>query len=535
MKRISLAILSILALSGCQATQWVNERVMPKPYTNDERTHDFEQGIARYAVNAPVNLSTRSTLSHQLSPQQQADLWDRIRLQLSIDVPDNEQVQTHINWYKRHPNYIERISRQAAPFLYLIIEQIEERGLPVELALVPIVESAYDTFAYSHGSASGIWQFIPSTATHYGLDINWWYDGRRDIIASTQTALDYLERLNRTFNGDWLLAMAAYNAGQGRVAGAIRRNHNAGEPTDFWSLQLPRETQNYVPKILALAELLQNSEAHDVNWRYIANQPVTTVIELENQIDLAQAADMAGMSLNELHRYNSGYNRWATGPDGPHRLLLPIQNAQQFEQQLVNTTPDQWMNWQRHQIRAGESLSTIAQQYGTTSRAIQLANDLDNHIIRQGDHLLIPVASLDLDEYTLSAEQRRAATQNRSRGNHRVNHQVVSGDTLWDLSRKYSVPVRSLASWNNMAPGDFLRPGQTLTIWQQERPATASDNAVVRQVHYRVRQGDSLARIASRFSVTIGDIERWNQITRERFLQPGQQLTLFVDVTQVNI
>lgn len=543
MKRLSLVILSALSLSACQTTQWVSENILTKPYPDEARTHTMDEGVARYTLNGPLNapsatsgqgLSQTAEQQKPLSAQQQADLWDRIRLQLSLDVPDNERVQTHIDWYKSHPNYLNRISQQAAPFLHLIIEMIEERGLPVELALVPVVESAYDTFAYSHGSASGIWQFIPSTATSYGLDINWWYDGRRDIIAATETALGYFERLNRTFNGDWLHTLAAYNAGQGRVSGLIRRAGQAGEPTDYWSLDLPRETQNYVPKILALAELLANSEAHDVSWQYIANQPVTSVIEVDNQIDLAQAAEMAGMSLTELHRYNSGYNRWATSPDGPHRLLLPSENAAQFSQQLAQTSPQDWMNWQRHQVRRGDSLIRIAKEYGTTARAIQLANELSGNMIRQGDHLLIPVASLSLDEYTLSAEQRRVSTQNRSRGNHRINHAVASGDTLWDLSRTYGVPIRSLASWNNMAPGDFLRPGQTLTIWQQERPSNASDNAVVRAVHYRVRSGDSLDRIASRFRVTIADIERWNKITRDRFLQPGQQLTLYVDVTQVN-
>lgn len=542
MKRLSLVILSVLSLSACQATQWVSDHVGTSSQPAEQRTHPVDEGVARFALSGAVHATLPTAMKQQsapqlaaLSPQQQADLWDRIRLQLSIEVPDNERVQTHIDWYKSHPTYLDRISQQASPFLYLIVEMIEERGLPVELALVPVVESAYDTFAYSHGSASGIWQFIPSTATGYGLDINWWYDGRRDVIAATETALGYLERLHRTFDGDWLHALAAYNAGQGRVAGYIRRAENAGQPSDFWSLDLPRETKNYVPKILALAELLGNSEAHEVSWRYIANQPVTAVIEVENQIDLAQAAEMAGMTLNELHRYNSGYNRWATGPDGPHRLLLPIANADQFNVQLEQTSAEDWMNWQRHQVQSGDSLIRIAQQYGTTARAIQLANELDGNMIRQGDHLLIPVASLSLDQYTLSAEQRRASTQNRSRGNHRINHAVAHGDTLWDLSRKYDVPVRSLASWNNMAPGDFLRPGQTLTIWQQERPSNAGDNAVVRAVYYSVRSGDSLDRIANRFRVTIADIERWNQIKRDRFLQPGQKLTLYVDVTQVNI
>lgn len=540
MKRLSLVIAGALSLSACQSPQWVSEQLTKRSVTDEQRVTTIDDGLAHFTLNGGVKIPSTASVTDvtyraELSPQQQADLWDRIRMQLSIEIPDNERVQTHIDWYKSHPTYLQRISQQAAPFLHLIVEMIEERDLPVELALVPVVESAYDTFAYSHGSASGIWQFIPSTATSYGLEINWWYDGRRDIVAATETALDYLDRLHRTFDGDWLHALAAYNAGQGRLAGLIRRAENAGQPSDFWSLELPLETQNYVPKILALATLLRDSEAHGVNWSFVANQPATTVIELDNQIDLAQAAEMANMSLRELHRYNSGYNRWATGPDGPHRLLLPLENAELFTQQLAQTSPADWMNWQRHQVQSGESLSRIAQRYGTTTRAIQQANNLDDHLIRQGDHLLIPVSSRSLDEYTLSATQRRTATQNQSHGNHRINHQVTRGDTLWDLSRTYGVPVRSLASWNNIAPGDTLRLGQTLTIWRQERPSNASANAVVRAVHYNVRSGDSLDRIANRFQVSIADIERWNKINRERYLQPGQRLTLYVDVTQVNI
>lgn len=540
MKRLSLVIAGALSLSACQSPQWVSEQLTKRAVTDEQRVTTIDDGLAHFTLNGGVKIPSTASVTDvtyraELSPQQQADLWDRIRMQLSIEIPDNERVQTHIDWYKSHPTYLQRISQQAAPFLHLIVEMIEERDLPVELALVPVVESAYDTFAYSHGSASGIWQFIPSTATSYGLEINWWYDGRRDIVAATETALDYLDRLHRTFDGDWLHALAAYNAGQGRLAGLIRRAENAGQPSDFWSLELPLETQNYVPKILALATLLRDSEAHGVNWSFVANQPATTVIELDNQIDLAQAAEMANMSLRELHRYNSGYNRWATGPDGPHRLLLPLENAELFTQQLAQTSPADWMNWQRHQVQSGESLSRIAQRYGTTTRAIQQANNLDDHLIRQGDHLLIPVSSRSLDEYTLSATQRRTATQNQSHGNHRINHQVTRGDTLWDLSRTYGVPVRSLASWNNIAPGDTLRLGQTLTIWRQERPSNASANAVVRAVHYNVRSGDSLDRIANRFQVSIADIERWNKINRERYLQPGQRLTLYVDVTQVNI
>lgn len=538
MKRIIITGATVLALSGCQLTNdssadYQPDEIVPAPQM------EREAGIQHYALIHPGSKHAPQ-IDRQLPAQMQADLWDRIRMQMSIEIPEHALIDTHRDWYLRHPSYIDRVAQRAAPFLHLIVQEIEKRDLPLELVLVPVVESAYDTFAYSHGRASGIWQFIPSTARHYGLEIDWWYDGRRDVMAATHTALDYFDRLAKTFDGDWLLAMAAYNGGQGRVLGAIRRNERDGKPTDFWNLQLPRETRNYVPKILALAELLRDSEQWNVNWTHIPNQPVTEIVDVGHQIDLALAASMAGMSLEDLHRFNSGYNRWATAPNGPHKLLLPIERAQQFKLAMADSNPNDWLSWQRHQVRPGESLSTIAQRYNTTVRSIQQFNNLSGTMIRQGDHLLIPVASQELEQYTLSAEQRLATTQNRSQGQQRLEHSVRRGDTLWDIARKYRVSVANIARWNNMAPRDTLRIGQTLVIWQNNTSSASSTQTtgttpVMRTIQYNVRSGDSLARIASRFRVTVADIEQWNSISRDRFLQPGQRLTLHVDVTKVSL
>lgn len=538
MKKILITSAAVLVLSGCQLTDNRSADGYPTQPVEPPQM-EREQGIQQYALIHP-GFQQLPTIDRQLPADMQADLWDRIRLQMQLEIPEHPLIDTHRDWYLRHPNYIDRVAQRAAPFLHLIVQEIEKRDLPLELVLVPVVESAYDTFAYSHGRASGIWQFIPSTARHYGLEIDWWYDGRRDVMAATHTALDYFDRLAKTFDGDWLLAMAAYNGGQGRVLGAIRRNEREGKPTDFWNLQLPRETRNYVPKILALAELLRDSEQWEVTWTHIPNQPVTEIVDVGHQIDLALAAEMAGMSLEELHRFNSGYNRWATAPSGPHKLLLPIERAQQFKLALADSDPSDWLSWQRHQVRPGESLGLIAQRYNTTVRAIQQINNLSGTMIRQGDHLLIPVASQDLEQYTLSAEQRLASTQNRAQGQQRIEHRVSRGDTLWDIARKYRVSVANLSRWNNMAPGDTLRIGQTLVVWQNHTSSasstqTAGTTPVMRTIQYNVRSGDSLARIASRFRVTVADIERWNSISRDRFLQPGQRLTLHVDVTKVSL
>jgi len=467
----------------------------------------------------------------QLSPQQEADLWQRIRRQLTMQAPENQRLISQRNWYMNNPQYMERVAKRAEPFMYMIVEEIEKRDMPLELALLPIVESAFDPFAYSHGRAAGIWQFIPGTARHYGLEINWWYDGRRDVYAATHAALDYLDALQKRFDGDWLHALAAYNSGEGRVAGAIRRNKQQSLPTDFWALDLPRETRAYVPKLLALADILRNHDEYAQHWLPIANMPFLAVVEANAQIDLAKAAEQAGIDLDTLHHYNSAYNRWATDPNGPHRLLLPLPQAETLQQWLNSADASELVQWTRHKVKQGESLLVIAKRYHTTAQAIQQANNINGHIIRAGDHLLVPVATRDLDDYSLSADQRLASTQAQTRGAYKIEHTVVSGDTLWDISREYEVNLRSLASWNGMAPTDPLRPGKTLVVWL---PQQQKASGLVRSVQYKVRAGDSLARIASRFNVSIQDIEKWNQISRSKYLQPGQQLKLLVDVTRLS-
>lgn len=460
------------------------------------------------------------------------DIWQSIKRQLDLLVPNNKRVQNQLNWYKKHPAYMARVNKRATPFLFHIVKAIEEQNMPMELALLPIVESAFDPFAYSHGRAAGMWQFIPGTGKRFGLKQNWWYDGRRDAIAATDGALKYLKYLHNMFDGNWLHALAAYNSGEGRVLKAIKKNKRAGKPTDFWSLDLPRETRAYVPKLLALSKLLNNSESYAFPWPELPYQAFTEVVDVGSQIDLALAAEMAGLSVEELHALNPGFNRWATDPKGPHRLLLPAQNVAQFKQALAQTESKDRLNWVRHRVKNGESLLKIAKKYHTSVDVIQQVNNIKGNVIRAGDHMLVPVALKSLDYYSLSAEERLKSTQNRKRGSHRLTHTVVNGDTLWDISRSYKVNVRSLAKWNGMAPTDPLKPGKQLIVWVNKLSEQQSKSAVMRSVTYTVRRGDSLARIASKFKVKIGDITRWNQLNKKKYLQPGQKIKLYIDVTK---
>ncbi|WP_039988929.1 LysM peptidoglycan-binding domain-containing protein [Paraglaciecola arctica] len=460
------------------------------------------------------------------------DVWQRVRSQLRFSFEDNKRIAAQRNWYLKHPSYMKRVALRAKPFLHLIVEKIEQQDVPMELVLLPIVESAFDPFAYSHGRAAGMWQFIPSTGKRFGMKQTWWYDGRRDVMASTQGAIDYLNYLVEMFDGNWLHALAAYNSGEGRVQRSIRKNKKAGKPTDFWNLDLPKETRAYVPKLLALADILANSDKYSFDWPVIDNIPLTEEVLVGSQIDLALAADMAGLTVKELHALNPGYNRWATDPNGPHHLLLPIDRVENFTDELAKTDSSDRLNWVRHQVKSGDSLLKLAKQYHTTTDIISQVNELKSNVIIAGEHLVIPVALKSLDSYSLSQDQRLAKTQSKKSGSYKLKHLVKSGDTFWDLSREYKVNLRKLAKWNGMAPTDMLRPGKTLVIWVENVTKGQREDAVMRSLTYTVRNGDSLARIAGKFNVKVSDLQKWNQSKLKKYLQPGQKLKIFVDVTR---
>ncbi len=472
------------------------------------------------------------------------DTWQRIRN--GFDLPDvkHKRVQQELNWFKRHPEYIKRVVERARPYLHYIIETVEAAGLPSEIALLPIVESAFQPFAYSHGRAAGIWQFIPSTGKRYGLKQNWWYDGRRDVYASTKAAIKLLKNLNTNFKGDWMHALAAYNTGGGRVKRAIRRNKRKGLSTDFFALKLPKETRAYVPKLLALRDLIEFPEKYGIKLEEIPNRPYFEQVSLDSQIDLALAADMADLPLDDLYRLNSGYNRWATSPNGPYDLLLPVTHVDDFKTKLAQLPANKRIRWIRHRVRSGETLGTIAQKFHTSIRTIKRVNRLRGKMIRVGRGLTIPVASRSLHEYHLSANQRKSKLQNIPRQGRKVSHIVQKGDTFWDLARYHRVGVRQLAKWNSMAPRDRLQAGQRLIIWSRRGSSVSSSldvehlsapprRSITKRIGYRVRHGDSLARISSKFRVSIRQLKRWNRSVRtKKYLQPGQWLTLIVDVAR---
>jgi membrane-bound lytic murein transglycosylase D len=448
------------------------------------------------------------------------NLWQRIADQMTLTVPDNDDIESQKRFFIRNQKLLKIASDNAEPFLYHIVTELERRNMPLELALLPIVESTYNPKAGSFSGVLGIWQFSAGTGRNFGLKQNAWYDGRRDVIESSRAAMDYLQYLYSNVDQDWLSAVAAFNAGEGRVFKAIERNRYRGKPTDFWSLNLPKQNTSYIPKLLALAELLKNSKKYAIPMPQLANQPQTKVIQINRGLDLNKAADLLNLSVTELRRLNPGFKS-TTVPSASYQLVVPFDSAEDIDQQLaalpkVKVTPV--ASTGRYKVKSGDSLSKIAAQHKTSVKAIQQANQLSNSQLKIGQQLIIPglAQSAEAQAVTGSGKKTTSGAQ---------TYTVKSGDSVWEISQKLKVSSEQLQKWNKLNAKTRLKPGQTLTYYTTSEPKSSSDG---KSMTYKVKAGDSLASIAQRFKVKVADIVKWNNIKANKYLQPGQELTLYL-------
>ena len=464
------------------------------------------------------------------------DLWQMTVANFQLSHIQHPRIDTHYKWFSKHQEYMHRVTTRASRYYHYVLHTTLDQSLPAEIALLPIIESGFDPFAYSPGRAAGAWQFIPNTGRVFGLKQNWWYDGRRDIVKSTHAAHKYLSQLHKMFNGDWLLAIASYNGGQGTVLKAIKRNKKAGKPTDFWSLDLPKETMNYVPKLLAVAKVVAQTAGTKTLFS-IKDEAYFEAVDVGSQIDLAQAADMAEITTDEIYRLNPGFNQWATDPQGPHQLLIPVAHVQRFNTALENQPANQRVAWERYKIQPGDSLLKLAHRYHVSVDLLRTINNIDGNMIRAGKTLMIPIASQAAAAYTLSAAQRVINRQKQiaqTQASNRISHIVKSGDSLWKIAKQYKVSVSQVARWNKIGTKSVLQIGDKINVWPRataQKLGTVQRN-VIKKLSYKVRSGDNLSAIAYRFSVTVKDIQKWNQALK-KYLQPGQKLTLYVNVTKL--
>jgi membrane-bound lytic murein transglycosylase D len=481
----------------------------------------------------PPSLTMPSEWQHH-NGEDYDDLFDRMRAGFAFDEVQEPAIDQQLAWLEHNPDYLERVFQRGQRYMYHIITEVEARGMPTEFALLPVVESAYEPFAYSQSRAAGLWQFIPATGVRFGLRQNWWYDGRRDVIESTRAALDYLQELHDEFNGDWLLAIAAYNVGEQWVERQVAANTAAGRPTDFWHLNLPAETRAYVPKLLALKRLMAEPERYGLAFAPIPNQPYFAVIDTDSQIDLKIAAQLAGTSYDEIVALNPGYNRWATDPKGPNRMLVPIDNADAYEAALKTLAPEDRVRYLVHEVGKRETLASLARQYGTSVAVLVKINELGGVRVAPGESLKIPEKSAPLPDKVLLAAARvdRPETDTGGPKQHQIVYRVRAGETLSSIARRNNMPVGTLARLNNMGSADTLVRGQRLVIKAGNRHNRDEGVPSGRRVLYLVRKGDTVFSISHQFQVTVAQLKSWNGINQRHHIKAGKHVVLYVDANR---
>ncbi len=503
-----------------------------------QTTSSLEPGSATNASHSSPGTKPKPVfVAHKPAPQAPPhDVWERMRqgFQLQDGNDLNPRIDQQRLWFANNPSFLENAGERGSLYMHYIVERLEERNMPLELALLPVIESAYNPMALSRSDAAGIWQFIPSTGRYFNLRQTNFYDGRRDITASTTAALDYLSRLHDMFNGDWLLALAAYNAGEGTVSRAIERNEKLNLPTDYWNLPLPQETRDYVPKLLALSQVVMSPQAYSVNLNPIDNKPYFDVVELNQRMDLSKVAQMANIDEDELVQLNPAFKKRLT-IDGPQHLLVPTSKSQLLTASLSNMKPEELVDWQQYRVQSGDSLASIASRYKVSTSTLKDLNKLPGNRLRRGQALTIPIQpgmKIAMPVFQEVAEHDEKPARTRT-------YKVKKGDNLGQIARINKVEVEELQHWNKLS-GYNLKVGQTLLIRDNSKPVATRSRAVAKanadassktankkSMQYKIQKGDSLYLVAKRFNVEMQHLKRWNPRSGQA-LKPGQTLTVYL-------
>jgi len=447
------------------------------PYVSEEPPEDVSPVIHEEVPAASATESLRSDVpvdAHAgtvVAPASQSagSLWGRIRSGFAMPEIESALVARHEAWYLNHPDYTQLMIERSRLYLYYIVEEVQKRGMPTEVALLPMIESGYNPGAYSRAHAAGIWQFIPSTGRRYGLQQNWWYDGRRDVLTATRAALDYLQQLHAQF-GDWYLALAAYNWGENGVTRAIAQNRAKRKPTDYRSLHMPRETRNYVPKLQAVKNIIVNPQGVGFPLEDIPDQPYFTTVTTPEHIDMQVAARLAEMSEDDFKSLNPGHTRPVITSNGSRTLLLPIDKAGIFNANLKDYDQP-LVSWQTYTLKKHETLEQIAEQFGIRTARLKEINGINRHLtVPAGRTLLVPMnEETQSSNLTDTWDNPEFLAPDDYYMNHMV-YRVKSGDSLYSIARANRITVAALKDWNRLH-SNHIHPGQRLVVYSNPRAA----------------------------------------------------------------
>lgn len=477
MTKLHMVALLVALLSACSSpkqTYHTNtnspaiirlpSRTPDQPSTQTTQINTISHtGAARTRRQNRVSITDKKTKPpmeaaiNQASPERVRDTWTEIAShQAFAHRESHPRIGKYLTRYTDNPELFNRLTKRANPYLAYIVVRLKQLEMPLELALLPFIESGYDPFAYSSSGATGLWQFIPSTADHLNMKRNWWYDDRRDIVASTEAALEYLSYLHNRFSGDWLLALAAYNCGEGTISKAIRKNRSNGKGVDYWSLDLSLETQRYVPHFLAFARIVNNPEKYGLALPGLMPEVRFKPVFLDRQIDLQQVARLADIDPAIFYQLNPGFLRWASPPSGTFKILLPVNAVEMFNARIANLPSNNWLSTHRHTVQRGDTLSAIAERYQVPITAIMTMNKLKSFNILDGQLLKIPTDA--------NYRQPISAVYQQASVDGRLVYRVRKGDTLSGIANKYRVSLKNLLKWNLLSRLNVLRPGQKLII-----------------------------------------------------------------------
>ena len=484
MERRFLKIIPLLILIvGCQQIEVYQE--------NPSELNDIDIGIEENVIE----ISTT---------QPYQDVWDFIKQNNTSQNTNilNDQVLAYMNMHLKDLDKFDEYLNDSYYFLYFVIQELEKNNLPLELAILPYIESNYDPFSISSSGAVGIWQFMPRTGRLYQLDRSWWNEDRHDPFRSTEAAVKYLKYLYQRFDQNIYLTLAAYNAGPSLLDRRINQNKRRGMETDFWSLNVPVQTKNYVPKYIALRELILNSDNYGIKLPQIPYEPVVKKISIPGQVEVLTLSEYLDIKPELLYKLNAGYTKWASAPEDESVFYIPSEKYILFENEDNPFKNSNQINWISHIVQSGDSLWSLASKYDTEVRIIKKINYLNNDLLSINDTLLIPLS--------------------KSKSNNFIPYEmyiVSEGDTLWSIAKEYNIEIRDLSRMNSIDENSYLQLGQQLSIGNKNIHRNMESKK--RTILYSVKQGDNLFKISELFDVSIRSIEEINNF-KNTTLMPGQ-------------